>query len=80
MIEFEIESRSFDMSQMFHPDKDWFYLHYPEMFKWISETIQGEWSINTRLDAYEYDSFYAQYKIFVAYEDERDAFLHRLRW
>ncbi len=60
------------------------YVQYrrPDLWEWLAETdFLGEWTIEAvQNGAFEYDTGYCAYDVFIRYSDESDAVHHRLRW
>lgn len=63
-----------------HHVQEWFRFHRPDLMAWLAETKLGNWSFDWELDSFEYDSSVSYYKVWIVYDDQDAAVLHRLRW
>lgn len=55
--------------------------YHPEMWEWLEQQeLFGAWKLTFKAGDSEIDTGFIQFHIYIAYEDENDAFLHRMRW
>lgn len=80
MIEMEFYRGWYSYAGAPKPTKNWLKTCWPEIFKWVVENVSGDWCFRVENTIAEYDSVYGEYVLKIVYEEENDAFAHRIRW